>query len=371
MRVPIRPFSRRRRAILAAAGVMLAACLVAASSTPQTPAAKANDLDAFMARVLETRDENWRKLHDYILNETETFAITSAGRLPAWSKEDDGLPLSGYRRDFMWYVRDGYLIRSPLRYDGVALSESERRAYEAKWLKEEQEREKKAREKAEGGGRGAAARPATAARGGTADSPSLKDLVDERGEPRFVSEAYFLRFKFEPGHYYLVGRETFEGRQVLRVEYYPSELFRDEKAEGGGRGADTGTTESKDAAAKPRKPKTPSEDTEDQKIERDMNKVSRVTLWIEPGEHQIVKYTFENTDFGFLPGRWLVRIDNISASMTMARAFEGVWLPSRISMQGALTFATGTYGIRYERRFYDYKKAESAVKIRILPPKRP
>ncbi len=335
---------------------MLAACLVPASSTPQPPAAKANDLDAFMARVLEKRDENWRKLHDYILSETETFAITTAGRLPVWSKDDDGLPLNGFRREYMWYVRDGYLIRSPVRYDGVALSEAERKAYEDRWMKQEKEREKKSKE--------AAARKEkpdkTAAAADQAGPAALKDLVDERGEPRFVSEAYFLRFKFEPGHYYLAGRETVEGRQVLKIEYYPANLFNDDEEKA-----------KKAPPAKPGKAKRPSEEAEDQKIERDMNKVSLVTLWIEPTEHQIVKYTFDNTDFGFLPARWLVRIDHISASMTMSRVLDGVWLPGRISMQGGLTFATGSVGIRYERRFYDYKKAEVGARVRILPPKRP
>ncbi len=147
MRALVRTANPRRRAILAAAGVMLAACLVPASSTPQTPAAKGNDLDAFMARVLERRDENWRKLHDYILSETETFSIASSGRLPAWSKEADDLPLNGFRREYMWYVRDGYLIRSPLRYDGVALSEKERKAYEDNWMKQEKDREKNAQKR--------------------------------------------------------------------------------------------------------------------------------------------------------------------------------------------------------------------------------
>jgi hypothetical protein len=167
MKALVRTVHPRRRGVLATAGLMLAACLVPASSTPQTPAAKANDLDAFMARVLEKRDENWRKLHDYILSETESLSIGTTGRLPVWSSKDaEDVPLNGFRREYMWYVRDGYLIRSPLRYDGVTLSEKERRDYEAKWLKEEQAREKKAKEKAglsadagaakaEGGRRGA------------------------------------------------------------------------------------------------------------------------------------------------------------------------------------------------------------------------
>lgn len=342
---------------------MVAASLVPARSTPQSPAAKANDLDAFMARVLEKRDENWRKLHDYILSETETFAITSSGRLPVWSKEADDLPLNGFRREYMWYVRDGYLVRSPVRYDGVALSEAERRAYEARWMKEEQDREKKAKS-----GAAAEGRPADRTGAGTGEAPSLKEFVDGRGEPRFVSEAYFLKFKFEPGHYYLVGRETFEGRQVLRIEYYPADLFGDDEKKTGQKEPQKGAAAK---PARPAKPKTPSEEAEEKKIQQGMNKASLVTLWIEPTEHQIVKYKFDNTDFGFLPGRWLVRIDNISASMTMSRVLDGVWLPGRISIGGGLTFATGTYGIRYERQFYDYKKAEVGARVRILPPKRP
>ena len=43
-----------------------------------------------------------------------------------------------------------------------------------------------------------------------------------------MSEAYFLRFKFEPGNYYLAGRERFDGRDVLRIEYYPTGLFGDQ-----------------------------------------------------------------------------------------------------------------------------------------------
>ena len=39
-----------------------------------------------------------------------------------------------------------------------------------------------------------------------------------------MSEAYFMDFKFEPGNYYLAGREKLEGHDVLRIEYYPTHL---------------------------------------------------------------------------------------------------------------------------------------------------
>ncbi len=36
-----------------------------------------------------------------------------------------------------------------------------------------------------------------------------------------------MDFKFEAGNYYLAGRETLEGHDVLRIEYYPTRMFDD------------------------------------------------------------------------------------------------------------------------------------------------
>ena len=46
-----------------------------------------------------------------------------------------------------------------------------------------------------------------------------------------------MKFKFDAGSYALVGREQLDGRDVLRIEYYPTNLFRQERQEGrdGGR----------------------------------------------------------------------------------------------------------------------------------------
>ena len=38
--------------------------------------------------------------------------------------------LYGLDREYTWYIRDGAFVRSPVRFDGVALSEAERRVYE-------------------------------------------------------------------------------------------------------------------------------------------------------------------------------------------------------------------------------------------------
>ena len=345
--------SRPLAALCLAAVVVLVARIAPLGAVPQAPpaqppagqaatstAAARTDLDAFMQRVLLRRDENWRKLHDYILSETETFSIDGPGQLP----------LSGFRREYAWYVRDGYLIRSPVRFDGVAIAEPERRKYEQDWFRREQSREKRARARASSAGAELAPEVST-------DVPSLESLASQRNEPRFISEAYFLRFTFEPGNYYLAGRERFEGRDVLRIEYYPTGLFGDK------------THLHRRTKPEPGKPRT--DEPDEQEMERKLNKVSLITLWIDPSEYQIVKYTFDNTELDFLPGRWLVRAGDVTASMTMSRVLDGVWLPSQVLMHVELSVATGTYTAQYARRFHDYKKAEVGARIRIKDPERP
>jgi len=335
------------------------------ASGPQAPAKTPTDLDAFMARVLERRDEGWRKLHDYVLDEDEHFEIVGPG----------GVQLHGLQREFTWYVRDGYLIRSPLRFDGVAIPEPERRRYEERWLNEEKEREAKRREKEgkvsgeskpSGESKASGESPQVQAGApGAGAATSLGEFVDQRGEPRFISEAYFLQFKFEPGNYYYVGREQLDGRGVVRIEYYPTHLFADEEHE---RKADQ-EAESKPGAEDKKSAERQKEQKEEEKIERNMNKVALVTLWIDPSEYQIVRYTFDNVDFAFLPARWLFRLDNVSASMTMSRVLEGLWLPREIVFHGSATLASGTYRLEYGRTFHDYRKAETGARIRTMIPK--
>ena len=57
------------------------------------------------------------------------------------------------------------------------------------------------------------------------DISTFDGLIKQTREPEFISSAYFLRFKFEEGKYALVGRETLDGLDVLRIEYYPARLF--------------------------------------------------------------------------------------------------------------------------------------------------
>src|SRR5687767_15426601 len=96
------------RSLFVAVGLALAAVA--------TPAAQ-SDLDAMMARVLERRDENWKKLQQYTLNERETLQITA---LVVFR-------LFGFDREYLWFPRAGFFVRSPLKADGVEIAEDVRR----------------------------------------------------------------------------------------------------------------------------------------------------------------------------------------------------------------------------------------------------
>src|SRR3954471_18335845 len=220
-----------------------------------------NDLDAFMRQVVAKRDANWKKLQQYIFDEREQLDVRGTQRVPVW----------GERRDYTWFVRDGFFIRSPVKINGVTIGEADRRKFEATYLKQAQEREKRPR-----GGEVALGSDGVSVHGGDQTDDVASDVggvIRQTREPQFISSAYFLRFKFEEGKYALVGRETLDGHETMRIEYYPAKMF-------GG----TDRRRNKQGAS-------PEDKARDAAFQRLMNKVALVTLWVDPTAHQIIKYT--------------------------------------------------------------------------------
>jgi hypothetical protein len=300
---------------------ILAAVAVLSLSLP--PAVAQSDLDAFMQRVLARRDDNWQKLQQYILDEREEMELRGPDRNVVW----------GERRDFTWFIRDGIFVRSPVRFNGVTISDPDRRKSEAEFLRREQERGKR------------------------------RARQDKEAEPQFVSSAYFLRFTFESGQYALVGREPLDGRDVLRIEYYPTELFDNDRSRA--------EAQSKSADDRRRRERA---GPLQQEVRRVMNKAGLVTLWIDPTSHQILKYTFDNVGSALsaipiqveaLPIGWLARVEEMRATMTMGEPFPDVWLPRALDMAFAVSVATGQFDFRYAVEYYDYRRAEVTSTIRV------
>ena len=300
---------------------------IGAQASPSTggtqakAAAPRSDLDAFMEKVLARREVNRKMLEQYVLDETETFEVLGPGQ---W-------PLQRTKRDYTWYERDGMHVRSPVRFDGVAVGEKERAEYEEKWIRREKGRqERKAKNEREKG---------EVIIGSEGIQVNTSGPVTT--EPRFVSEAYFMDFKFEPGNYYLAGREKLEGQDVLRIEYYPTKLFSE------GRTRPNAKVRERDVDIEPK-----------------MNKAALVTLWVEPTAHQILKYEFRNLPWDFLPGRSIVRVDDVTASMEMGQPFPDIWLPRAIRIAIDFSTAVGELKGRFATDYHDYRLASVSTRIR-------
>src|SRR5437588_5387148 len=234
----------------------MALAIVAAASQATRPADAAqrvsSDLDALMRQVLSTRDENWKKLQQYVLDEREAMEVRGPSQRPIW----------GEHREYTWYIRNGLFVRSPVRANGAAVPEADRRKYEADYLKRQQDRERRDAQIAISPS-GVDVNPGDSGEAADADA-----VLKQTRQPLFISSAYFLRFKFEEGKYALVGRETLDGHETLRIEYYPARLF------GGTDRRQNGREPSADQKAR------------DAEFRRLMNKVALVTLWVDPASHQ-------------------------------------------------------------------------------------
>lgn len=336
-------------------GVFVALALCCPAAIGAQSAQKSTDLDAFMAQALQRRDIDRKTLSDYVLDEVEEFEVLGPGRVP----------FARMRREYTWYVRDGIHVRSPLKYDGIPIPEADRRAYEERWVRSEESRRKYRTEREE--------KRAAEGKGPALSAPSIN-------EPRFISESYFMDFKFEPGNYYLAGKETLEGQSVLKIDYLPTQLFNDndddhehhneeraatEKDKEKDKDKDKEKDKSKEQEKGKDKKQRDKEDKIEAEIDRKMNKSSQVTLWVDPATHQIVKYTFDNVWLDFLPAGWIVRIDDLRASMQMGQPFPGVWLPHDVSIHAGVTLALGPMELQYKREFSKYRKADVSSRVSV------
>src|SRR5204863_4527597 len=95
---------RTQRATIGCRIVLTAALAAAVSLGALAPVGAQTDLDAFMQRVMERRDDNWKKLQQYILDQREVIELRGPDRAVMW----------GDRREFTWYMRDGRFVQSPV-----------------------------------------------------------------------------------------------------------------------------------------------------------------------------------------------------------------------------------------------------------------
>ena len=308
---------------LTLAAVLFAAPIAASTSNPLEGATEAarthaafaapqDDIDAFMEQVLAKRDINWQATYDYVFNEVEMFRIAGV----------EIAALQSFEQEYTWYVREGYLVRSPWSVNEVGKDKREKA--ELQWIE------------------------------------NVKEDEDEgNGDDRIQRDAFF-DFEFEPGNYLFAGREVFEGHEVVKIEYYPTESFFDDSED------EPEDPEEREA----RRERDEDDDWDEEEFEHMFAKTSLVTMLIVPEQHQIVKWTFENVGFEFLPYRWLFRMDELRASMVMDQPIEGVWLPREISATARASTASFDLEVDYRRAFGEYKEPAVGAGVVFGRPKR-
>ena len=338
------------RAFLTA--VCLAAAVVgypsAQSSSGPDRGRATSDLDTLMSQVLDHRDENWKKLQQYTLTERETLQITALAVFRIF----------GFEHEYLWFPRQGFFVRSPVKMDGVTVDEETRVKEEAKSLRNAQNAEKTRKEReAKKARAGATAEgdvpvPISSVPGDLALTSAVEDVINQTFEPGFMRSTNFMEFKFDAGRYALAGRERMLDRDVLKIEYYPKQLFHDENPK-------KPRCDQRSAGSKCTK-----EEEFDQDIEAKMNKVSLVTLWVDPVEKQIRKFEFRFQDLDFLPGHSIIRFEGARSTMEMGEPFANVWLPSSIGMRFRLGSAAGPLEAKYEVKYRDYRLPETSGRVR-------
>ena len=266
--------------------ILLATDVAVSQDEPPATNPVMNDLDEFMAKVMQKRRVDAENLRDYVFSEREVLDIKEGPKIAA---------LGSFRREYVWFVRDDYLVRSPVRIDGVKVSAKEQASAEEKWIKEQKRQKKK------------------------------ENSLDRES---------FFGFKFEPGRYLYAGEQQFEGRKAVVVEYYPQMNDGDKR---------------------------------NKKDKNDFGglfeKSFLITMLISPEEYQILKITFDNVGLEFLPFRWLIRMNDIKASMVMDKPKGEIWLPREISAYGSVSTAGMDLSVNYSREFHSYAKSDVRVKL--------
>jgi hypothetical protein len=143
-------------------------------------------------------------MRDYVFSEIEVFTnnmdvINKKNKIKI---NKDYFP--SFRKEYVWFLRGGFLVRSPTLVDGVAVIPSVKTAAEETWLK----RAKK-----------------------NSEWKSFLDyffdfqsiLADSifRNPPVILKLNNFV-FNFSEGVYSCIGEKVFEGRNVIEAKYVPS-----------------------------------------------------------------------------------------------------------------------------------------------------
>jgi hypothetical protein len=299
--------------ILCFAAFLPMCALGAQNSIPSQKKYSSKELDALISDVLSRSELNLDALRDYVFNETETYYQQSNNERPI-----------GFRCEYAWIVRDGYLVRSPVSINGVEVVGKEREASEEEWIKEQKEQGK------------------------------IRNVWDYLVEfmRHYVSKSRvrmmtggdknpkgenLLTFKLKPGKYKYAGEQQYEGRKIVIVTYddYP--------------------VKGRSGVVK-----------------------NHVTMLVEPIVKQLIeikcKCNVDTKTFVPIPSvkpcpvpeACTKVIDNFRLEQELSmnlHPIEGIWLPQKLRLDVKVDTQTQSGSSSYTREFHSYAKSDVKTKL--------
>jgi hypothetical protein len=251
------------------------------------------DLKDLIKEVLSKSEGDLDHLRHYVFKEREVCIQKIDGET------------QGYRRDYVWIInKNGYLVRSPILINGIAVSSKEQATAEEEWLKEQQNQK--------------------------GQKSSLDFFLDCMRN--FISKSIvnritggkknagwddFFSFKIMPDKFKYAGEQLYEGQNVIKVKFNESVL------------------NSQYAGVQ-----------------------HAVTMLIEPRMQQLINITINRSNYA---KEMIGQEDEIS--MNMHKILEDIWLPLSFSYYMKVDTNYQHISLSYKREFYSYAKTDVKVNL--------
>jgi hypothetical protein len=295
------------------------------------------ELDELMAEVWQNCEINLDNLRNYVFNEKEVW---ENNLILGHAYRDTTIPqnLKSFHREYVWIVRDGYLVRSPVSINGIDISREEKKKGEEEWI-ENQRNQKVWKSSMD------------------LFVDFLRDCIKKYGGWYYSSKkgkVYVSVIRcpsscsewendFRPplssGKYRYRGEKLFEGRSLLSIEFVPDPIRTIR------RGNIPGVVDATKNIWNPGPQGVPSISVP---YSYYVDK-PHLKILIDPEEHQLVQVLSSVDDCGY----------KREYSMVMDKTNGKVWLPKIFSVNSESKLPGYLRGkVHYLREFYSYSIGE-------------
>jgi hypothetical protein len=119
--------------------LIMTGAVISLKAAQSTKKYSKEEVKALLNSVWRASELDLNNLPDYVFSEREVQLV----EIKSGCRDGLGLPQyarSNYRLDYVWFVRDGHLVRSLTQINGKEVTAGQQRTSEEQWVKEEKDR---------------------------------------------------------------------------------------------------------------------------------------------------------------------------------------------------------------------------------------